>query len=79
MDKAGPTGPDPFPDIDGDDVRLSATGGVLLPHLSMFLKPWATPFALWLISTADAKARNSNSSHYDPLSPQLSARLSVYS
>src|SRR5882757_4173608 len=38
------------------------TCGVLLPHLNMFLKPWATTFALWLISTVDAKTRSSNTS-----------------
>lgn len=53
--------------------------GVLLLHLNMFLKPWATPLALWLISTVDAKARSSNTSYYDASSYQLSARLSVLS
>ena len=81
---AGPTGPAPFPDVDGDDVLLfhchtCPTCGVLLPHLNMFFKPWASFLALWLISTVDAKARSSNTSHYDASSYQLSARLSVLS
>ena len=78
MERAGPTGPEPFLVIDGDDVH-TATTPARLPHLNMFLKPWATPLALWLILTADAKARSSNTSHYDASSYQLSARLSVHS
>jgi hypothetical protein len=44
----------------------------------MFLKLWATSLALLLISTVDAKARSSNTSHYDASSYQPSARLSVH-